>query len=108
MDKAVGSISSHAKESIVLKIGGEYRSVRIANILYCEAADNHQRLWMKGGEELLVRMTASELYGLLRDFGCFYRCGRAYILNLNHVVKVTASSAVLKDGVFHCMVIMDE
>ena len=99
MDKAMQSISAHAKEGVVLKIGGEYQNVLIAHILYCEAAGNYQRLWMKDGSELLVRMTASELYDLLESFGCFHRCGRAYILNLNHVKKVTANSAVLKTGV---------
>ena len=98
IDKAVQSISSHAEESIVLKIDGAYQNVTVSHILYCESADNYQRLWMKDGSELLVRMTASELYDLLEGFGCFHRCGRAYILNLDHVKKVTASSAVLKIG----------
>ena len=97
MDKAVQSISTHAVESIVLKVGGEYQNVPVNHILYCESADNYQRLWLKDGGELLVRMTASELYDLLEDFGCFHRCGRAYIINLDHVKKVTANSAVLKN-----------
>ena len=99
MDKAMQSISAHAEESIVLKIGGEYQNVSVDRILYCESADNYQRLWMKDGSELLVRMTASELYDLLESFGCFHRCGRAYILNLDHVKKVTINAAVLKNGV---------
>ena len=99
MDKAMARISSHTEENIVLKIDGAYHNISTDQILYCEAANNHQRLWMKDGAELLVRMTASELYGLLEDFGCFHRCGRAYILNLDHVKKVTANSAVLKIGV---------
>ena len=98
MDKAMESISTHAEESIVLKVGGDYQSVPVDHILYCEAANNYQRLWMKDGTELMVRMTASELYELLEDFGWFYRCGRAHILNLNHVKKVTTNSAVLKNG----------
>ena len=98
MDKAIQRISAHAEESIVLKIDGEYQNVPVDHILYCEAADNYQRLQVKSGRELLVRMTASELYGMLDDFGCFHRCGRAYIINLNQVKKVTASCAVLKNG----------
>ena len=99
MDKAMQSISAQAEQSIVLKIDGEYQNVLVDHILYCEAADNYQRLWMKDGDSLLVRMTASELYGMLESFGCFHRCGRAYILNLNHVKKVTVNSSVLKNGV---------
>jgi DNA-binding LytR/AlgR family response regulator len=53
---------------------------------------------MKNGTDLLVRMTASELYDLLAGFGCFYRCGRAYILNLEHIKKVTTNAAVLKNN----------
>lgn len=98
MDKAMQSISSHTEESIVLKIGGEYQNVLVDHILYCESADNYQRLWMKDDDTLLVRMTASELHNMLESFGCFHRCGRAYILNLDHVKKVTANSAVLKNG----------
>ena len=92
------SISTRAEENIVLKIGGEYQNVPVARILYCEAAGNYQRLWMKDGTELLARMTASELHTMLESFGCFHRCGRAYIINLSHVTKVTASTAVLKTG----------
>ena len=98
MDKAMQSISSNAEESIVLKVGGDYQNILVADVLYCEAANNYQRLWLKTGGELLVRMTASELYEILESFGCFHRCGRAYILNLNHIKKVTANSAVLKNG----------
>ena len=99
MDRATQSISSHAEDHLVLKIGSEFQNIPVDRILYCEAAGNYQRLWMKGGGELLVRMTASELYTLLDGFGCFHRCGRAYILNLDHVTKVTASTAMLKNGV---------
>jgi DNA-binding LytR/AlgR family response regulator len=98
MDKAMQSISAHAEESIVLKIGGEYRNVTVDRIMYCEAAGNYQRLWIKDGSEMLVRMTASELYDLLESFGCFHRCGRAYLVNLDHVKKVSTNSAMLKNG----------
>ena len=39
-----------------------------------------------------------ELYEMLAGFGCFYRCGRSYILNLDHIKKVTASSVMLQNG----------
>jgi len=99
MDKAMHSVSSNAVESIVLKIDGEYLDIPIEQIMYCEAANHHQRLLMKNGTELLVRMTTSELYDMLEGFVCFHRCGRAYILNLDYITKVSASSVALKNGV---------
>ena len=99
MDKAMQSITSHRDDSIVLKVDNEYRSISVSNILYCEAEDKYQRLYMKNGERLLVRITGTELYKQLSAFDCFYRCGRAHIVNLNHIRKVGQDGAAFKDGV---------
>ena len=99
MDKAMQSITSHKDGSIVLKVDNEYRSISIFKILYCEAEDKYQRLYLANGERLLVRITGKELYKQLSEFDCFYRCGRAHIVNLNHISKVSQNGAVFKDGV---------
>ncbi|MBQ2785478.1 MAG: response regulator transcription factor [Oscillospiraceae bacterium] len=99
MDKAMQSITSHKDDSIVLKVDNEYRSISISKILYCEAEDKYQRLYLANGERLLVRITGTELYKQLSEFECFYRCGRAHIVNLNHISKVSQNGAVFKDGV---------
>ena len=99
MDKAMQSITSHKDDSIVLKVDNEYRSISISKILYCEAEDKYQRLYLANGERLLVRITGTELYKQLSEFDCFYRCGRAHIVNLNHISKVSQNGAVFKDGV---------
>ena len=99
MDKAMQSITSHKDDSIVLKVDNEYRSISIFKILYCEAEDKYQRLYLANGERLLVRITGKELYKQLSEFDCFYRCGRAHIVNLNHISKVSQNGAVFKDGV---------
>ena len=99
MEKAMQSITSHKDDSIVLKVDNEYRSISISKILYCEAEDKYQRLYLANGERLLVRITGTELYKQLSEFACFYRCGRAHIVNLNHISKVSQNGAVFKDGV---------
>jgi DNA-binding LytR/AlgR family response regulator len=98
MDKAVQSVSSHAAESIVLKLGSEYHSILVPHIMYCESSGNYQRLLMKDGSELIVRITLAELENMLSPFGCFHRCGRAYLVNLDHIKKVSTNSAMLKNG----------
>ena len=98
MNKAVERISTHAGEqSIVLKIDGDYTNILLSDLLYCEADGNYQRLFLKNGKEVYVRITASELYALLDS--SFHRCGRSYMINLNHLSKVSASAAFLKNGV---------
>ena len=99
MDKAMQSIASHKNDSVILKVDNEYRSISISKILYCEAEDKYQRLYLANGERLLVRITGTELYKQLLEFDCFYRCGRAHIVNLNHISKVSQNGAVFKDGV---------
>ena len=98
MDKAMQSITSHKDDSIVLKVDNEYRSISISKILYCEAEDKYQRLYLENGEKLLIRISGTELYKLLSEFDSFYHCGRAHIINLNHISRVTQSGASFKSG----------
>ena len=99
MDKAMQSIASHKNDSVILKVDNDYRSIPVSKLIYCEAEDKYQRLYLENGERLLVRITGTELYKQLSEFDCFYRCGRAHIVNLNHISKVSQNGAVFKDGV---------
>ena len=98
MDKAMQSIASHQADSIVLKVDNEYRNILASKICYCESEDKYQRIYCER-ENILIRITATELYQQLAPFGCFYRCGRSHIINFNHISKVTANSAVFKNGI---------
>ena len=98
MDKAMQSITSHKDDSIVLKVDNEYRSIPVSKIIYCEAEDKYQRLYLDKEERLLIRISGTELYKQLSEFDCFYRCGRAHIVNLNHISRVTQDGASFKTG----------
>ena len=97
MDKAMQSIASHKNDSVILKVDNDYRSIPISKLIYCEAEDKYQRLYLEGGERLLVRISGMELYKLLSEFDSFYHCGRAHIINLNHISRVTPDGAVFKN-----------
>ena len=98
MDKAMGSITSHKNDSIILKVDNEYRSISVSNICYCEAEDKYQRFYFEDGEKLLVRISGTELYRQLSEFESFYRCGRAHIVNLEHISKVMQKGVAFKNG----------
>lgn len=98
MDKAMQNLITHRNDSIILKIDHEYRNILVSKICYCEAEDKYQSIYLTNGEKLLVRITGAELYKQLSEFNCFYHCGRAHIINLNHVSKLTSSGVILKDG----------
>lgn len=98
MDKAMQSIASHKNDSVILKVDNDYRSILVSKLIYCEAEDKYQRLYLENGERLLVRISGMELYKLLSEFDSFYHCGRAHIINLDHISRVTQSGAVFKSG----------
>lgn len=98
MDKAMQSIASHKNDSVILKVDNDYRSILVSKLIYCEAEDKYQRLYLENGERLLVRISGMELYKLLSEFDCFYHCGRAHIINLNHISRVTPDGAVFKNN----------
>ena len=97
MDKAMQSIASHKNDSVILKVDNDYRSIPVSKLIYCEAEDKYQRLYLENGERLLVRISGMELYKLLSEFDSFYHCGRAHIINLNHISRVTPDGAVFKN-----------
>lgn len=99
MDKATQSLWVPQKNSVVLKVDNAYRSFSTGEILFCESEDKYQRIYLENGENLLVRMAMTELFGTLEPFSCFFRCGRAHILNLNRIGKVTPTGAILKNGI---------
>ena len=55
--------------------------------------------YLKNGEKLLVRISGTELYKQLSEFDCFYRCGRAHIINLNHISRVTLNGVTFKNAI---------
>jgi DNA-binding LytR/AlgR family response regulator len=98
MDKAIDSIVSHKNDSIVLKVDNEYRSISVSKICYCQAEDKYQRFYFENGEKLLIRISGNELYRQLSEFESFYHCGRAHIINLDHVSKITPKGVIFKNG----------
>ena len=98
MDKAMQSIISHKDDSIVLKVDNEYRGISVSQIIYCEAEDKYQRIYLEKAERMLIRISGTELYKLLSEFDCFYHCGRAHIVNLNHISRVTQDGVLFKSG----------
>lgn len=97
MDKAMQSIATHKDDSIVLKVDNEYRSILVSGIIYCESEDKYQRLYLERGEKLLIRISGAELYKQLSQFDSFYHCGRAHIINLDYISRVTADSVMFKN-----------
>ena len=98
MDRVIESIPAKKTEEIVLKTERMYKRILVSDIIYAETDGNYQMIFLKNGETICVRMTSGELYDLLSEWERFYKCGRAYIVNLGKISKLTSKTAVVRGG----------
>lgn len=97
MDMVSHQIAGRKERQIVVKVaGGGIRQLGPDEIIYCESQRNYQILHLTA-EECRVRMTVKELWEILEQIPQFCRCGRSYILNLNHVVSVEKEEILMKN-----------
>lgn len=98
IDKALSEIGYMRPKGIVLRVDGEYCNIRANDILYSEADDNYQRIYLTNGEHLFVRITMNDLYDHLSEHEGFFKLGRSHIINLSYVNKFTAKQVHMSDG----------
>lgn len=94
MDTAVRQIFRDREQQIMVKVNGGIRRIQPEEIIYCESQKNYQILYLTGGK-CKVRMTAGKLWELLEEFPRFGRCGRSYILNMEHISQVEREKIVM-------------
>lgn len=87
MDISMEVMGKRQEKSIVFKVGNSYRQLMQDEIIYCESERNYQIVHL-ADEVLKIRITAKEMFERLQKFSQFVRCGTAYIINMNHIVKV--------------------
>lgn len=86
MDFAMGRMEKRKESQIVLKVAGGVCQLEPDDIVYCESQKNYQILYLTNGLQK-VRMTAENLWKILEKFSQFGKCGRSYILNMNHIIS---------------------
>ena len=96
-DSAISRMRKERKGQIVVKVAGGMRQLCPDDILYCESQKNYQILYLAGAE-CRVRMTTENLWKLLADYPQFGRCGRSYILNMDHIISVDREEILMDRG----------
>lgn len=83
---------------MLLRVDGRIRRIAVDNITYCEAQGKRQYLHLADGAQCLLRITLTEIYGMLSRYEEFVRVGIAYIVNLGHVDSLNARELQMDDG----------
>jgi len=97
MDTAIGQIQGMKESRIVIKTAGGIRQLYTNDIVYCESQKNYQILSL-GSDKYRIRLTSGKMWEMLGRFPQFGRCGRSYILNMNHIVSVEREEIVMDNG----------
>lgn len=97
IDSALGQFHRMKENQITIKVAGGFRQINVKEIVYCESQKNYQVLYL-ALEECRARLTAAKLWEILEKFYQFDRCGRSYILNMEHIVSVERGEIVMDNG----------
>ena len=85
--------------NITLEAGRDILNIPINDILYTEGQRNYQRIVCRGGREERVRMSSSALYELLAEAENMLRVGASFIVNIDHIERLTTTEILLFEGV---------
>ena len=98
MDVAVEKAEKLGAKFIMLKTENGIENINISNILYTESHSHYQYVNFTDGGQVCSRMTVSELFEELSQYGGFVRGGSAYIINLNKVKSVSTSEVCFNNN----------
>ena len=99
LDVAMTSAERLGRHLIKLKTENGVESINAVKIICSEAHAHYQHVTLDGGDQLRVRMTVSELYTLLAQYGGFIRVGSSYIINLRNVKNVSTTELNMYNGI---------
>ena len=98
MDVAVEKAEKLGSKFIMLKTENGIENINISNILYTESRSHYQYVNFADGGQVRSRMTVSELFEELSQYGGFVRGGSAYIINLNKVKSVSTGEVCFNNN----------
>lgn len=98
MDKAVERIERRREKYIVLTGGGEMRRLAVSRIYYVES-QNHNLIFNTADGGFVAAGTMQKTEEELKALGSFYRCGKGYLINLEHLDAVREGEAVVHGNI---------
>lgn len=98
LDRMFADREEKRKDYLLLRIEGKICRVLLSDIVYCEAQGKNQKLYLEDNAPQKLRMSMTEIYGMLAGRQEFAKVGVSYIVNLNHVDSLNAQEICLDTG----------
>lgn len=98
MNDTLAKYHRSAQAFIVLRCGYLTEQFRIENIMYCETESGHTKVTLADQPPALANTGISELEKRLSEYS-FFRCHKAYLVNLKYVKQPQKTDVRMKNGV---------
>ncbi|SDY06290.1 LytR/AlgR family response regulator transcription factor [Eubacterium barkeri] len=98
LEKVFARLDDEPQGTLVLQTNAGMQRIAIRDILYCEVQRHYVHINRFEGDTLSIRRTLTAFQEELKPFPDFVRVGRAYLINLGHITRLTAKAAVLTGG----------
>lgn len=99
LDKLYAKWQQDKAEFILVKCENGINKIHIRDLEYCEVVNRSLILYLQNGTRLKSTVKIKELEEILRQFGCFIRPHRSYLINLRYVENLSQKSITMKSGV---------
>ena len=97
-DKVIGNLEKRGGAYITVKSTDGISRVDLDKLIYSEANNHLQRLYLSDGRTFSVRKSSAEFYELLDADPRFYKCGNTYIINMDYIVELSSKNVGFSTG----------
>ncbi len=97
-DKVIDNLEKRGGAYITVKSTDGISRVDLDKLIYSEANNHLQRLYLSDGRTISVRKSSAEFYELLDADPRFYKCGSTYIVNMDYIVELSSKNVGFSTG----------
>jgi len=98
IDRALALVEKSAGAGVVLKTANGTVTVPFGDIVYSETDEHYQIVRLKGGQEIVTRLSGQALWAKLEPSRRFVRAGLKYVFNIAHMTGVGKNDVTLTGG----------
>lgn len=98
MDSVLRECRKNEKNSLILRCKTGITRLELDKLKYCEVTGRNLLLHKEDGEVLDSVGKLDDLCEQLKDYECFVRCHRSYMINMDYVKSISNKAVILSDG----------
>ncbi len=98
MDSVLRECLKNEKNSLILRCKTGITRLELDKLKYCEVTGRNLLLHKEDGEVLDSVGKLDDLCEQLKDYECFVRCHRSYMINMDYVKSISNKAVILSDG----------